>query len=231
MDKKERVKTKILDLGCGDGLTSFYLSLKENVEVIGVDLNVEEAKEKFPHIKFISSSAEDLPFEDNFFDEIYCFDVLEHVDDIDKTLSEVSRVLKSRGELIAEVPSAKSEEFLLRIRPNYHKEIHHQRIFYPGQLEKKLKDEFELIKRKKMRGIDNLKLYLLFKKDIEIVNQQGDFANPNSFFRESFYLLFKRDLFKTRLKWFFPVWFITFPPGLLINQFFPKTIHFLFRKK
>ncbi|SRR6056297_367416 len=219
---------KILDLGCGDGLTTFFLSKKG--KVIGVDLNTDQAKKKFPNLNFLSANAEKLPFDKNTFDKVYCFDVLEHVDNVDKTLEQITKVLKKGGHLVAEIPFWKSEKFLLKIRPSYHQEIHHQRIFKRNELEKRLKNNFKLIKRKKLRGIDNLKLYFLFKKKAEIINQQGELSNPNSFFLESFYLLFKKDLFKTKLKWFFPVWFITWPIGLIINQIFPKTIYLKFIK-
>ena len=43
-----------------------------------------------------------LPFEDQFFSLITCFDVLEHLDeqDIDTTISEILRVLRPGGRLL-----------------------------------------------------------------------------------------------------------------------------------
>jgi len=221
---------KILDLGCGTGLTTFYLAVRG--DVVGLDLDVSRAQRDFSELKFVQGSAEYLPFKNEQFDEIYCYDVLEHVDDLQKTLLEISRTLKKNGKLIADVPFWKSEKFLLRVRPKYHEEIHHQRIFAYEELEQRMKElGFEMISRKKLRGIDNLKLYLLFRENSEIINQQGELSNPNSFFLESLYLLFKRDLFKTKLKYFVPVWIFTLPVGLVINLIFPKTISFIFRKK
>jgi 2-polyprenyl-3-methyl-5-hydroxy-6-metoxy-1,4-benzoquinol methylase len=39
--------------------------------------------------------GEDLPFADESFDIVYCSDVLEHVNDLGKVISEISHVLKS----------------------------------------------------------------------------------------------------------------------------------------
>ncbi len=41
--------------------------------------------------------GEDLPFADESFDIVYCSDVLEHVNDLEKVISEISRVLKPNG--------------------------------------------------------------------------------------------------------------------------------------
>ena len=45
-----------------------------------------------------------LPFENNFFDLILCNHVLEHIPDHEKAISELYRVLKKGGTLIAQVP-------------------------------------------------------------------------------------------------------------------------------
>ncbi len=52
----------------------------------------------------LSVDVQDLPLEDNRFDWIFCNHVLEHVPDDRKALSELYRVLKPGGTLIAQVP-------------------------------------------------------------------------------------------------------------------------------
>jgi len=48
-------------------------------------------------IKYEVGSGENLPYEDASFDVVFCCDVLEHVQDLPKVISEISRVLKPGG--------------------------------------------------------------------------------------------------------------------------------------
>jgi len=220
------IKCMVLDLGCGSGLTTFYLSQKYN-SVVGVDLDITKAEKKFSQLNFVKASAQELPFETEKFDKVFCYDVLEHVDDLEQTLNEIFRVLKTGGQLIAEIPFWKSEKMLLKIKPNYLEQIHHQRIFKKNEFQEITANHgFRIVNVKKMRGIDNLKLALLFRRKKKILNQRGDFKAKNSFILENVYLLFKMDLFKTKLRYFFLFWIFTLPLGLLLTQIYPKTIHY-----
>jgi len=53
----------------------------------------------------IVMDAHRLGFRDSTFDEIYCFEVLEHVESPMKVLRELKRVLKSDGRVIITVPN------------------------------------------------------------------------------------------------------------------------------
>lgn len=46
---------------------------------------------------FYCCKAENLPFNSSYFDFIHCFTVIEHVDDVEKVIDEMIRVLKPRG--------------------------------------------------------------------------------------------------------------------------------------
>jgi SAM-dependent methyltransferase len=91
-----------LDAGCAGGAYSEYLRAK-GFNVTGVD-KMLEFLETIPvdqrHF-YKQADITDLPFEDNCFDSTYCFDVLEHVDDL-TALKELVRVTKRR--LIITVP-------------------------------------------------------------------------------------------------------------------------------
>jgi len=52
----------------------------------------------------VQADIQDLPFENNCFDVIFCNHVLEHVDDDKKALSELYRVMKPGGWGIFQVP-------------------------------------------------------------------------------------------------------------------------------
>jgi demethylmenaquinone methyltransferase/2-methoxy-6-polyprenyl-1,4-benzoquinol methylase len=95
-------KGDILDLGCGIGELSEIIN-DDKCSVIGVDpaINMLKiGKKKGYDLKFINGYGENLPFKDNSFDFIISAFVFRNLKDIDKTLSEIKRVLKHGGELI-----------------------------------------------------------------------------------------------------------------------------------
>ena len=88
--------TSVLDLGSGTGATYEQLT---NYETTAIDpdkkmleLNLFENK--------VVGSAENLPFEDNSFDNVFCSFVWRNVSDANKALSEVYRVLKPGGKFV-----------------------------------------------------------------------------------------------------------------------------------
>jgi 2-polyprenyl-3-methyl-5-hydroxy-6-metoxy-1,4-benzoquinol methylase len=91
-----------------------------------VDLSSESIailRAKYPNVTAIVARAEDLDFVDGFFDEICCFDVLEHVDDLDLVMLHIKRLLSQDGMLYIEVPYDRSEQMLLGVNPDYHTQI------------------------------------------------------------------------------------------------------------
>ncbi len=100
---------KILDAGCGPGLYSILSA--ENNEVTALDLSKDalkiaqkEAEKAGVKISFKEGDVRKLPFDDNSFDIIISAGVMEHLPDIEKAISEASRVLKTGGFLIGNVP-------------------------------------------------------------------------------------------------------------------------------
>ncbi len=88
---------KVLDLGCGSGIYSYYLA-KRGHRVFGIDVQsefIQKAKSRYKHknLTFQLASALKLPFKSDSFDTVVAFDVLEHVND-KKALLEISRVAK-----------------------------------------------------------------------------------------------------------------------------------------
>ena len=92
-----------LDVGCGGGYLSVELA-RLGFNVSGVDpapasiaAAQSHAKQSGLSIDYRVAQAESLPFPDGSFDLVTCCDVLEHVQDLDRTLSEIARVLKPGG--------------------------------------------------------------------------------------------------------------------------------------
>lgn len=96
---------KCLDVGCGGGRYSIALSLLGASEVIGVDISttsIEYARKialelNVNNVHFINVSGENLPFPDSSFDFIVFSGVLMHMEDPEKGISEISRVLSKGG--------------------------------------------------------------------------------------------------------------------------------------
>jgi len=104
-----RTKSKILDIGCGDG--SFIAKFWDRCKVFGVDISAKAAKlaEKAGVNAYrLDASTERLPFEDECFDLVYMGDVIEHLINPDFAITEVARVMKPSGFLILSTPNLAS---------------------------------------------------------------------------------------------------------------------------
>ncbi len=103
---------RVLDIGCGDG--SFLASLKESSsdkEVYGVEISKEAvsvASSKGIHASQLDVGREKFPFPDDFFDGIFCGEVIEHLYDPDHLLDEARRVLKGKGLFLLTTPNLAS---------------------------------------------------------------------------------------------------------------------------
>lgn len=91
-------KTRVLDVGCAVGVMTNILR-KHFKEVIGIDNDkyaIKKAKEMHGE-GFQYMDAEKMTFQDNSFDIIICSHTYEHVDNHQKLMDEIFRVLKQGG--------------------------------------------------------------------------------------------------------------------------------------
>ena len=100
----------VLDLGCNSGYGTNLLS-EDCKSIIGVDVSpeaIKTAKLKYnkANLEFQLVNGINLPFEDNSFDVITSFQVIEHLVDYDTYFKEVQRVLRSDGILLLTTPNA-----------------------------------------------------------------------------------------------------------------------------
>lgn len=84
------------EVGCGEGYLVKYISGKyPDAEISASDLSqnkINEARIKMPQISFYSESVYSLPFPDNCFDLLVASEVLEHLEQPEKALTEILRV-------------------------------------------------------------------------------------------------------------------------------------------
>ena len=100
---------RYLDVGCGNGFITGFVA-PGFTEVVGID--VEEVRlDEFrahvsnkPNFKVLSMSAAKMELPNEFFSLITCFEVLEHVEDLESTVREIIRVCKLGGVIVISVP-------------------------------------------------------------------------------------------------------------------------------
>ncbi len=96
-----------LDVGCGEGFTLNKLSEnKIGKRLEGIDFQktaIDAGKRVHPNLNLKVGNIYHLPYKDNSFDLIICTEVLEHLEDPKKALSEIQRV--SSRYVILSVPN------------------------------------------------------------------------------------------------------------------------------
>nr|MBI4156734.1 class I SAM-dependent methyltransferase [Candidatus Woesearchaeota archaeon] len=104
--KKYKRNGRFLDIGCAAG---YFLNLarKYGYQVHGVEISKfasEFARKKFK-LDVFNGELENAKFKDNFFDIVVAANVLEHVEDPNKFLLEIKRILKPNGILVIDIPT------------------------------------------------------------------------------------------------------------------------------
>ncbi len=158
IDAKE---IKLLDIGCGDGVLIYLLKdciKNKKLEFFGIDnsdLALKVAKKKNPLVIFKKADVYELPFEENYFDLVISSDVIEHISNPKKMLSEIERVGKNNSYVIIGTP--------VRYRETPYGKLHiHE--FYPKEFEKMLGDYFSNIKIIQSHRL--LDFFLYFKNSL-----------------------------------------------------------------
>lgn len=111
--------TKVLDLGCGAGRHTYFMS-KENLDVYGIDISsdgVEYTKRILEQDNLNGNikvgSVDNIPFDDELFDGIISYGVLYYctTDEIKKSIKEIHRVLKNGGKALLIVRSTEDYRY------------------------------------------------------------------------------------------------------------------------
>jgi SAM-dependent methyltransferase len=118
--------SRILDLGCAQGRMIRWLAdLAEECEIWGVDIDarlITWCQENLtPPFDFATvTTAPHLPFEDKYFDLIYCGSVFTHIDDLaDAWLLEIKRLLRPGGRVYITILDKHSADLIIRDKLYY----------------------------------------------------------------------------------------------------------------
>ncbi len=145
---------RVLDVGCGtaNDLSRFA---KGGAKVVGIDLaehSIELANINFSLREltgeFYVMDGEDMEFEDNSFDLVYCHTVIHFTPDPNKMIAEIARVLRPGGEAI--IMTVNRRSWLNAMHKIMNVEIDHldSPIFYMYTIKefKKMLDKFDEVK-------------------------------------------------------------------------------------
>ena len=140
---------KILDIGCGAGRHTCEAFRFEGVVAVGADLSFNDVSEARGKLHFHEQVGEhgggvwalsvadvnNLPFKENAFDLVICSEVLEHIPDHKKAVSEIMRVLKPGYNLVVSVPRYMPERICWALSNEYHNvSMGHIRIYKKREL-------------------------------------------------------------------------------------------------
>ncbi len=99
-------KSRVLELGCGNGMITEYISDSTSAHITGMDiadkgiaLARNRTRDKRERLTFDVGNMYALDYPDNSFDTIISIDTLYFVSDIESTLREVSRMLTRDGQM------------------------------------------------------------------------------------------------------------------------------------
>lgn len=101
-----RIEGRVLDFGCGS--RPYETLFTRASSYTGVDIQVSGHDHRDSKVDVFWDGST-LPFNDASFDAVVCFEVLEHVFDIDRVLSEIRRVLKPGATFMLSIPFAWDE--------------------------------------------------------------------------------------------------------------------------
>jgi len=132
-----------------------------------------------------------LPFKDSKFDRVYCYEVLEHVVDEKKSVSELARTLKWGGRIYISVPHPKVDKIIGSYDITYFSPKAHLRVFEP--------DELKALLEKNNIKINSIKYKGFFQGFILFTAHTKEFNGRNSLEMLLMKLMYDEEIFCTRL--------------------------------
>lgn len=96
------MKGQLLDVGCGNSPFKFLVNNKV-CQYVGIDIAGADSFD-YKNLDIITFDGENIPFENESFDNILCTEVIEHIPNPEKIIAEMYRVLKPNGLCIITLP-------------------------------------------------------------------------------------------------------------------------------
>lgn len=143
----------VLDGGFGHGLLSYNLN-RLGAKTQGVDFMNDYVKSTTKNFKKLGvkgvvlkqDDLTNLSLKSDSYDFIFCLDVIEHIQELDKAIEEIKRVLKPGGKFIVSAPTENFWYVIARFIFHLEKPIDH--YWNADQIQKKMSRSMRLIKTK-----------------------------------------------------------------------------------
>ena len=100
-----RTARRVLDLGCATGTTGAALKQRQEVEVVGVELEPEYAREAATRLDQVLTADAETAEPDGRFDVLIAADILEHLKDPWTTLRRYAQLLDPGATLVVSLPN------------------------------------------------------------------------------------------------------------------------------
>lgn len=112
-----QTNARVLDVGCGSGWAARMMAEKARAgRVIGIDVSDEmirlatEESANYPNLEFRVASAEQLPFNNAEFTDVFSMESLYYYADIEAAVTEIRRVLQPGGLFVTVVDLYRENE-------------------------------------------------------------------------------------------------------------------------
>ncbi len=138
----EKLKPETLvEVACGDGFVLQEISkIKNPPKLTGVEISekrINRCKQKPFKADYVLGDIVNLPFKDNSFDVVIATEILEHIPNYQKAISELNRITKPNGHIIITFPNELNLRLgRLAILSFPIKFPDHFHWFYPGFMDK-----------------------------------------------------------------------------------------------
>ena len=178
--------TKILDIGCGNGISSISFAL-EGFHVTAVEPDPSEtigagairnlkAHYNLDNLEIYEAFAEDINFNDESFDIVYIRQAMHHANNLPQFIKECSRVLKKDGILITirdhVIFNQKDKDWFLEEHP-LHRYYGGENAYTPAEYEKAMTDA-NLTIQLRLKYFDSVINYFPYTKEqFEAMEQQA----------------------------------------------------------
>lgn len=109
LNKLKPLRPEMTLLDCGAGTGQFAQEMSEQCRVLVLDdhdESLERLRSRFPRDSVLRVSATGIPLADGAVDVVTALDVLEHIENDRGAVSEIHRVLKPGGMVVATVPAS-----------------------------------------------------------------------------------------------------------------------------
>ncbi len=168
---------RVLEVGSGSGSRAVAVALR-GAEVAGIEpseAGVEASRlraARYPGIEaqFQVGVGERLPFPDGSFDLVFSTEVLQHVQDLSRTIAETARVLRPGGHCYHEGPN------------NLYPYEFHYRMFWLPLMPKSLGKLYARVRGKDPRHLDDINF--LYRRSIEAIMSRNGFAGFGDLYLE-----------------------------------------------